>query len=41
METRKQYIKEFRLDAISLVLDQGFTNFQKIMAADSLRCSVR
>ena len=25
METRKQYTKEFKLDAISLVLDQGFT----------------
>ena len=25
MEARKQYIKEFKLDAISLVLDQGFT----------------
>jgi transposase len=25
METRKQYTREFKLDAISLVLDQGFT----------------
>ena len=25
MESRKQYTKEFKLDAISLVLDQGFT----------------
>lgn len=25
METRKCYTKEFKLDAISLVLDQGFT----------------
>jgi transposase len=25
METRKQYTKEFKLDAISLVLDQGIT----------------
>ncbi len=25
METRKQYTKEFKLDAISLVVDQGFT----------------
>ena len=25
MGTRKQYTKEFKLDAISLVLDQGFT----------------
>ena len=25
METRKQYTKEFKLAAISLVLDQGFT----------------
>ena len=25
METRKQYTKEFKLDAINLVLDQGFT----------------
>jgi len=25
MGARKQYIKEFKLDAISLVLDQGFT----------------
>jgi transposase len=25
MELRKQYIKEFKLDAISLLLDQGFT----------------
>ena len=25
MEPRKQYTKEFKLDAISLVLDQGFT----------------
>ena len=25
MEARKQYTKEFKLDAISLVLDQGFT----------------
>lgn len=25
MEVRKQYTKEFKLDAISLVLDQGFT----------------
>ncbi|BBL34785.1 IS3 family transposase ISNieu2 [Nitrosomonas stercoris] len=25
METRKQYTKEFKLDAISLVLDQGHT----------------
>ena len=25
METRKQYTKEFKLDAISLVLDQRFT----------------
>jgi transposase len=24
-ETRKQYSKEFKLDAISLVLEQGFT----------------
>jgi len=25
MVTRKQYTKEFKLDAVSLVLDQGFT----------------
>ena len=25
METRKQYTKEFKLDATSLVLDQGLT----------------
>lgn len=25
METRKQYTKEFKLDAISLVVDQGLT----------------
>jgi transposase len=25
MVTRKQYTKEFKLDAISLVLEQGFT----------------
>jgi transposase len=25
MATRKQYSKEFKLDAISLVLDQGYT----------------
>ncbi len=25
MEPRKQYTKEFKLDAISLVVDQGFT----------------
>ena len=25
MKTRKQYTKEFKLDATSLVLDQGFT----------------
>jgi len=25
METRKRYTKEFKLDAISLFLDQGFT----------------
>jgi len=25
MEARKRYTKEFKLDAISLVLDQGFT----------------
>lgn len=25
METKKQYTKEFKLDAISLVLDQGLT----------------
>ncbi len=25
METRKQYTKEFKLDAISLFVDQGFT----------------
>ncbi len=25
METKKQYIKEFKLDAISLVFDQGLT----------------
>lgn len=25
MEARKQYTKEFKLDAISLVVDQGFT----------------
>ena len=25
MITRKQHIKEFKLDAISLVLDQGYT----------------
>lgn len=25
MEAKKQYTKEFKLDAISLVLDQGFT----------------
>jgi transposase len=25
MEARKQYTKEFKLDAISLLLDQGFT----------------
>ena len=25
MEARKQYTREFKLDAISLVLDQGFT----------------
>lgn len=35
METRKQYTKEFKLDAISLVLAQGVTNFQKVMVADS------
>lgn len=26
MVTRKQYTKEFKLDAISLILDQGFTD---------------
>ena len=33
MVTRKQYTKEFKLDAISLVLDQGYT---KTEAARSL-----
>ena len=32
METRKQYTKEFKLDAISLVLDQGLT------IAEAARC---
>lgn len=41
METRKQYTKEFKLDAISLVLAQGFTNFQKVMAADLPQRSAR
>ncbi|SCX16480.1 transposase [Nitrosomonas eutropha] len=30
METRKQYTKEFKLDAISLVLDQGYTPYGSI-----------
>ena len=33
MNTRKKYPKEFKLDAVSLVLDQGYT---RIEAAKSL-----
>lgn len=33
MKTRKQYSKEFKLDAISLVLDRGYSRKE---AADSL-----
>jgi transposase len=37
MTTRKQYSKEFKLDAISLVLDQGYTRAE---AARSLEINV-
>ena len=33
MNTRKKYPKEFKLDAVSLLLDQGYT---RIEAAKSL-----
>ena len=37
MVTRKKYSKEFKLDAISLVIDQGYT---RIEAASSLDINV-
>jgi len=38
-KTRKQYSKEFKLDAISLVLEQGFTRKEAAEASKSmLRC---
>lgn len=37
MTTRKQYSKEFKLDAVSLVLDQGYTRAE---AARSLEINV-
>lgn len=36
MTTRKKYTKEFKLDAISLVLDQGYTRAE---ASNSLEIS--
>jgi len=33
-ETRKQYSKEFKLDAISLVLEQGFTRKEAAASLD-------
>ena len=38
MNTRKKYSKEFKLDAISLVVDQGYTQKQ---AAQSLDINVQ
>ncbi len=32
--TRKQYSKEFKLDAVSLVLDQGFTRREAASSLD-------
>lgn len=34
MTTRKQYTKEFKLDAISLVLDQGYTRIEAARSLD-------
>jgi transposase len=38
MNTRKKYSKEFKLDAISLVLDQGYT---RVEAARNLDINVK
>lgn len=38
MNTRKKYTKEFKLDAISLVLDQGYT---RVEAARNLNINVK
>jgi transposase len=34
MKTRKQYSKEFKLDAVSLVLDQGFSRREAASSLD-------
>ena len=34
MKTRKQYSKEFKLDAVSLVLDQGFSRREAASGLD-------
>lgn len=34
MTTRKKYSKEFKLDAISLVLDQGYTRIEAARSLD-------
>ena len=34
MNTRKKYPKEFKLDAISLVLDQGYTRLEAARSLD-------
>ncbi len=34
MTTRKKYSKEFKLDAVSLVLDQGYTRREAARSLD-------
>ena len=34
MNTRKKYPKEFKLDAVSLVLDQGYTRIEAARSLD-------
>ena len=34
MKTRKKYSKEFKLDAVSLVLDQGYTRVEAARSLD-------
>ena len=34
MSTRRQYTKEFKLDAVSLVLDQGYTRIEAARSLD-------
>ena len=34
MEGRKKYTKEFKLDAVSLVLDQGFTSAEAALSLE-------